>query len=230
MDNNEIRWMLGSSTRWPERFQQYFLTPVDENGAPLYDFSNSEDVAAADRDFWNWAQHSAKIFTTNENPNIVEIMLFNNGSFRSYNPDRWIVPYENWSNAMYFRINMAEMTVQLLLDFGKELGSPYYSAYVGNVQYMEETNSLYINFGGTNENLDTGRNVGIIGDVPMDDFPPEYYFTAPIQEKVRIVEISMENKEVLFAFDRYMPGITGIYTSFQYKGMKADLYDFPIMR
>jgi len=39
---------------------------------------------------------------------------------------------------MYFRINMAEMTVQLLLDFGKELGSPYYSAYVGNVQYMEE--------------------------------------------------------------------------------------------
>jgi len=72
--------------------------------------------------------------------------------------------------------------------------------------------------------------VGVVGDVPMDDFPPEYYFTAPIQEKVSIVEISMENKEILFAFDRYMPEITGIYTSFQYKGMKADLYDFPIMR
>jgi len=54
MDTNEIRWMLGSSTRWPERFQQYFLTPVDENSAPLYDFSNPEDVAAADRYFGTW--------------------------------------------------------------------------------------------------------------------------------------------------------------------------------
>jgi len=222
IDTNVIRWMLGSPTRWPERFQQYFLIPVDAEGHPLYDFNNTDDVAAADRDFYNWAQHSAKIVS--QNGNITDLILFNNGAYRSYDSKRWIVPYENWSTAQYFRIDPDAMTVQLVWDFGRDLGPEYYSGYVGNVQYIEETNSMYVNFGGTNEDLDTGRNVGQPGDVPMDGFPPENYETARIQEKVRIIESSLDNGEILFAFDRYMPGILGVYQSYQYKGMKTSLY------
>jgi len=226
MDTNAIHWMLGSPTRWPERFQQYFLTPVNENGDPIYDFDNPEDVAAADRDFWNWAQHSAKIFTDDGNPDTLDIMLFNNGPYRSYDSERWIPPYQNWSNAPHFRINTVNMTVQLLWDFGKDLDTEYYSGYVGNVQYMSETNSLWINFGGTNVHLPTGLNVGQPGDVPMPDLnlPEEWWITESIQEKVRIVEVDMDTKEILFAFDRYLPETLGVFQSYQYKGMKADLY------
>ena len=219
-DSNELRWILGSHFGWREEFEQYLLTPVDAEGNTLYNLSDPEGELAADHNFWNWAQHCAKIYTESPESGVIDLFLFNNGNSRSYHEENWIRTYENWSGCVKFRINTNEMTVQLLWEFGSELGSEYYSSYVSNSRYIPETNSVYISFTATNIDSSTGHNVGISGDFPsVDD-----YFADTIQEYTRTVEVDMDTKEILFAFNWYAPHASGIATVALFRLIKTGLY------
>lgn len=100
----------------------------------------------------------------------------------------------------------------------------YYSSYVGNVEYHEETDSILINFGGTNMDQNLGVNVGVPIEVPLSIDPDYNQFENNefILEKTRVVEIDRATHEILYAYDRYSD-INGLFTNFNYKVKKHEL-------
>ncbi len=231
---NEIIWMLGSHTNWRTDFSPYLLTPLRSDGTP-YDLTNPEDSVAADHEFWPWGQHGVRTLPdTYITPGgDLDLLVFDDGAYRSLNQPDAIVSYKNWSRAVRYSINIQDMTAKIVWQYGKNLGSEYYCGYVGNVQFLPDTNSMMINFGGTNSyaNPDTGdvRNVGIRGDVLMADFPPNNFSDQanyPISEKTKVQEVSLETGEVLFEFWQYNSERIGTIQNFSFKVWKLDLYDF----
>jgi len=122
LETEALRFILSTHEEWNEALQPYLLTPVDNDGVPLYDFNNPEDVDAANRDFWTWGQHNV-IEIPNEKPDIVEFMVFDNGNFRSRDDSKSLLPPDNYSQIVHFIIDLKTMTITRPFAYGKELGS-----------------------------------------------------------------------------------------------------------
>ncbi|MDL2232179.1 aryl-sulfate sulfotransferase [Ruminococcaceae bacterium OttesenSCG-928-L11] len=156
-NDGTLVFILGNREGWSADFQQYLLTPVDETGTPIYDFSQPADVARADKEFWNWGQH-AVLEVPNNTPGIVEFFLFDNGNYRSRTDADSLLPNDNWSRIVRYLVDTNNMTVQMLFEYGRvEVASRGYSCYVSNQQVLANGNYL-VNFGGhiVDEN---GRNI-----------------------------------------------------------------------
>jgi len=231
---NEIKWMLGSHTDWNTGFSPYLLTPLRTDGTP-YDLTDPADSVAADHEFWPWGQHGVRAlpdaYTTPGGD--LDLLVFDDGAYRSLSQPDAIVSYNNWSRAVRYNINITNMTARIVWQYGKDLGDDYYCGYVGNVQFMPDTSSMMINFGGTNCYVDPGtgdgRNVGIRGDVLMADFPPNNFNDPdnfPVNEKTKVQEVSTDTGEILFEFWQYNRSRVGVIQNFSFKVWKADLYDF----
>lgn len=221
-DTDEIRWILGSHYDWDEEYQSYLLTPVDENGEPLYDFANQEERIRADHEFWQWAQHSAKILQDSGIDHIIDLYLFDNGTFRSYYEEGWIYTNENYSRIVQYRIDTVNMTVQILWNFGKDLGQDYYSSFVSNVRYIADTNSLCMFYGGILIDPLTGNNLGSPG---TDAHNPEVDYTAEKINYVHVIEVAKESKEILFDCQLYVPKEYAEWNP-MFRGLKTGLYTF----
>jgi len=126
-DTKAINWILGPHYNYREDLQRYLLTPIGG------DF------------MWSWAQHDPRILESDD-VNIVNILIFDNGANRSFYEETSIPAHENFSRAVKYQINLAEMTIEQLWQFGQELGSDYYSTYLGNAVALGDT--VLINFGG----------------------------------------------------------------------------------
>lgn len=126
-DTSDINWILGPHYHYREDLQRYLLEPIGD------DFK------------WSWAQHDPRILESGD-PNIINILIFDNGTNRSFYKEYSIPAYENYSRAVKYRINLEQMTIEQVWQFGEELGSAYYSTYLGNAVLLGET--VLINFGG----------------------------------------------------------------------------------
>ena len=126
-DAGSINWILGPHDGYSDGLREYLLTPIGD------DFE------------WSWAQHDVRLLETDE-PGFVDIVLFDNGQSRSFYKDTAVAAADNYSRAVVYRIDPAAMTVEQLRQFGKELGSDYYAAYLGNAQHLGDT--ILVNFGG----------------------------------------------------------------------------------
>lgn len=146
-DTSELAFILANHQDWSEEFQQYLLTPVDVDGNPLYDLTNPENIDRADKEFWNWGQH-AVTEVSNSTPGIVEFTILDNGNFRSRDESLAIIPNDNASRMVHYYIDLNQMTVRMVMEYGKtEVGSRGYSAFVSNAYRLDNENYL-INFGG----------------------------------------------------------------------------------
>lgn len=209
-ETQQLEWILGSHQNWSDDYSQYLLTPVDEDGAPLYDLSNPADIIRADLEFWNWGQHSAKVMpTTTED--IVDVIIFNNNTYGTFSEENWIFPYDNHSEPREYRINLDDMTVQKIWSANDEGTQEFYSGFVGSVRYHD--NKILTNYGATNEALNFGMNVGNVDDVPMDNFTSDMYFTEPILTTARIVEYDYDTKEEYFSFTYTDENKIGLYNN-----------------
>ncbi|MCL2391238.1 MAG: aryl-sulfate sulfotransferase [Oscillospiraceae bacterium] len=126
-DTSEINWILGPHDHYRYDLQRFLLQPIGENFE------------------WSWAQHDPRILESDD-ANIVNILLFDNGTNRSFYEETAILAHENYSRAVKYRINLENMTIEQIWQFGKELGSDYYSTYLGNAMLLDDT--VLINFGG----------------------------------------------------------------------------------
>ncbi|MDR2023804.1 MAG: aryl-sulfate sulfotransferase [Hungatella sp.] len=152
-DTNELRFLIATHEGWDAAFERYLLTPVDSQGTPLYDFTKQEDIDAANLDFWTWGQHNC-VEIPNEDPDIVEMRVFDNGNFRSRDDAKSLYPYDNWSRTLCFKINLSLMTIEKTYEYGRaEVRSRGYSSFVGSQQGLPNGN-LYTNFGGGIRNSD----------------------------------------------------------------------------
>ena len=192
LQTEALRFIMSTHEEWNEALQPYLLTPVDNDGAPLYDFSHPDDVDAANRDFWTWGQHNV-IEIANEEPGIVEFMVFDNGNFRSRDDSKSLLPPDNYSRIVHFIINLNTMTVMRPFEYGKELGSRGYSSCVSAKEILSNGN-IVVHFGDCTFD-ENGRAVSCQpGDSDLVD-PQE---GSEVMGNLLLQEIDPVTKSVLF--------------------------------
>ncbi len=114
-DTGKLNWIVGDPECWPEEYQKYFFKPVGDG-----EFD------------WQYEQH-ANVITPNG-----DVMCFDNGHFRSKNPEKRILNKDNFSRGVRYKINTDDMTIQQVWQYGKERGQEFFSQYICNVEFYKE--------------------------------------------------------------------------------------------
>lgn len=141
-----LRFIASNHQDWDSSFDKYLLTPVDETGTPLYDLTLPADIERADKDFWTWGQHNVTE-VVNGDPNILEYYVMDNGNYRSRRDENSVLPKENFTRTTRFKINLTNMTIEKVFEYGKdEVGNRGYSSYVSSQNVLDNGNFL-VNFG-----------------------------------------------------------------------------------
>ena len=180
----KIKWILGPHENWSEKYQAYLLTPNGDNFE------------------WSWSQHHATILTPrNPDTNIVDILLFDNGQYRSFDLASAYSPPESYSRMVYYRINETAMTIEQEWEYGKERGASLFSA-IGGSAYQLDNGNLMGTWGSIARN-EQGTPIAQIG--PTDNV------------QTRIVEVNPATSEVIF--ESTVPDL-GIY-----RVLRGSLYD-----
>ena len=150
-DTSEIKWILAPHYGWNDELKKYLLKPIGN------DFE------------WSYAQHTPSL-TKDGN-----LVIFDNGNFRSYELEKAVLAHNNYSRAVEYEIDEENMTVNQVWQYGKERGNELYCAYLGAVRILENNNRL-ICFGGITKD--------IFGN-PIDDMKSNR-----MKNQITIVEIS----------------------------------------
>jgi len=161
----KIQWILGPHDNWSPKYQPYLLTPV---GA---DFE------------WQWSQHHVTLYNpSNPGDPFIDILLFDNGNYRSFTSATAFPPSAWYSMVAHYRINEAAKTVQLVWEYGRELGSATFSAARGGVYHLPNGNIL-----------------GTWGDIYRDaQGNPADSSRATGTSQTRIIEVDPSNNAVVF--------------------------------
>lgn len=206
---DDINWMSGPRDNWTTDYQAKLLTPVDGNGQAI-------DDEAANRDFWNWGQHSVTLPADQPaDPELTDIIMFNNGNYRSYDPTLQVPAAENYSECSRYRIDTNAMTIQRTWTFGRELGSLRYGSYVGSVRDYGTT--CVVNHGGICLN-DAGVNVGTHWGDPDNDGS-----VTTLNPTVCVYEVVKETREVIWAMEFSWTGYP-YFIFYNFKAVRAPMY------
>ena len=131
---SEIQWIIAPNEGWNETLKPYVLNPIHEE----------------DR---GWAPHTPVV---GKNGNV---LMFDNGNFRSYNIDQARHAYQNFSRGIEYRIDLEARTFEKVWSFGEERGNSLYCPYLGSISLLENDNRLMC-FGGITKDIFGG---------PIDD-------------------------------------------------------------
>lgn len=123
-DTEEINWILGDPEGWEKQYQQYFFK-VDD-----------------DKEFdWQYAQHAAMILPNGN------VFLFDNGNNRSKKKENYRKAEDNFSRGVIYDINTDNKTIKQVWEYGKDLGSKFYSPYISDVDAIDD-NHYIVHSGG----------------------------------------------------------------------------------
>jgi len=125
-DTEELNWIIGDPTNWSKDMQKYFFVPTKDTFT------------------WQYAQHAAMILPNGN------VFVFDNGNNKSKTKDKSIDANKNYSRGVIFDINTSNMTIGETWEYGKELGSSFYSPYISDVDYLG-TNHYIVHSGGHSE-------------------------------------------------------------------------------
>lgn len=109
---NRLNYIIGDPTNYASHIvDNFFLTPIGENFE------------------WQYAQHSA-IYTPEG------IFLLDNGNNKSKLSEHYVDADDSYTRGVMYVVDEDYMTIEQTYQFGKELGSEFYSPYISNVQYL----------------------------------------------------------------------------------------------
>lgn len=117
-DTLELNWILGDSTNWNKKYQKYFFKKENKQTE------------------WQFAQHAAMILPNGN------VFLFDNGNNRSKTKNNKIKASDNYSRGVIYNINKETMKIKQVWQYGKELGSSFYSPYISDVDYIDQDHYL----------------------------------------------------------------------------------------
>ena len=112
----KLNWIIGDPEGWPEDMQKYFFKPVG-------------DLSKFD---WQYEQHACVVLPDGD------IMLFDNGHWRSKVKERYVAAKDNFSRGVRYRIDTEKMEIEQVWQYGKERGADFFSPYICNVEYYNE--------------------------------------------------------------------------------------------
>jgi len=149
----QIKWILGPHDNWSSKYQPFLLTPLGDNFE------------------WQWSQHHATVYgATSPGSNSIDILLFNNGDFRSFDLATASPDADLYSNLIHYRINEKAMTVEEVWQYGRENGQSLYSPALGSAFLFPNGNVL-----------------GCWGNIPASN-----------GTSTEIIEVDPSNSEVVF--------------------------------
>jgi len=155
---NEIEWISVADENWEEttRPDDYMLDPIG-------------DVK------FHMAHHAVEEMPDQDgNEDTMDIMLFDNNRYIMRGHEEL---GEQYSRAVQYRINEADMTIEEIWSFGEERGEYSYTDIVSDADYLEETNNVLIDFGRTyNENDDAVSQIVEV-DKDTNEVLFEYHVT-----------------------------------------------------
>ena len=129
----KLKWILGDSEGWSEKYQKYFFTPTGDNFE------------------WQYAQHQASMLSNGN------IMCFDNGAGRTktVKEDKKVIGSDVYSRAVVFQIDEKNMTIEQVWEYGKELGGEFYSEWVsGAISLENNPNNIWVTSGANLYNPD----------------------------------------------------------------------------
>ena len=189
-DTSEINWILGSHDGYNEELSKHLLAPTGDGFE------------------WHWCQHSPTLLPDMDNdPDTLDILLFDNGQTRSFTEAGSVPAHENYSQAMHYRINHKEKTVELLWQYGKERGPADYAAFLGSAEYL--SGNVLISFGGQLR----------ADDKPVDEIISGVF--GNVATRSRVVEVTAGG-EVVFEVSAHEAA--GVASAETYQAKRIPLY------
>ncbi|MBR3162439.1 MAG: aryl-sulfate sulfotransferase [Bacilli bacterium] len=119
----KLNWIIGDKTNWSKKYQKYFFKPINDNFE------------------WQWSQHAAMITPEGY------IFLFDNGNNKSKNKEKYVNAKDSYSRGVIYKIDNNKKTIEQIWEYGKELGSKFYSPYISDVDYIGK-NHYIVHSGG----------------------------------------------------------------------------------
>ena len=122
----ELIWILGNHHGWPPELEPFLLHPIN---TPFR---------------WQFAQH-APMMTGDGN-----LMLFDNGNNRAspFDGNPVVLDEENFSGAIEYAIDEANMEVEQVWEFGELLEDSIYSRFISDADWQPTTGNVVVHFGG----------------------------------------------------------------------------------
>ncbi|HAX73852.1 MAG TPA: hypothetical protein DCY20_10055, partial [Firmicutes bacterium] len=150
--SEELKWIFGPHDEVTPEYQRYLLTPI------------------GDKFSWAFAQHSAKTLPDmDNNPDTTDLILFDNHVDIGVFPREEYTDLNQFSRGVHYRINEKDMTVELLWEFGRELGSSARSTIISEIDYIEASNQMLVLFGfAIHGNLSGGKLYEVNADDSTD--------------------------------------------------------------
>ncbi len=131
----------------------------------------------------------------------IDILLFDNGQYRSFNLATAQSPLDWYSRVVHYRINEASMTVEQVWEYGKERGAATFSANRGSAYRLPNGDVL-----GTWGNIAKDAQ-----GVPVSE--PDQNDT----DNIKIIEVDPETNEVVFE--------SSLPNAMTYRTLRAGFYD-----
>jgi hypothetical protein len=183
----QIKWILGAHDNWSKKYQPYLLTPVGDNFE------------------WAWVQHHATLYGPDvPGDNVVDILLFDNGTYRSFDLATANSPLEWYSRVVHYRINEADMTVEQIWEYGQERGAAIFSGMRGSAYLLRNGDVL-------------GTWADIYKDAQGNPLPTIKRTDTSATYTSKVIEVDPSNNEVVF--ESTSPG------AYTYRATRAGFYD-----
>ncbi|MEE3343348.1 MAG: aryl-sulfate sulfotransferase [Bacilli bacterium] len=145
-----LNWIIGDNTNWPKKYKKYFLKPKGDNFE------------------WQWSQHAAMITPEGY------IFLFDNGNNKSKDEKKYVSANNSYSRGVIYKIDEKKKTIEQIWQYGKELGSKFYSPYISDVDYLSK-NHYIVHSGGIvyKDNKIQNQPAGIVNGDKLESITKE---------------------------------------------------------
>ncbi|MFP5528274.1 aryl-sulfate sulfotransferase [Peptococcus simiae] len=169
--SGQLNWILGDPTSWPESHQPYLFSLKDPKAQ------------------WHYEQHAVSLLPNGD------VLLFDNGTYRSKGKDQGqrTKPENNFSRGLVYHLDKSKMEASQVWEYGKELGSSFYSPYISNATYYAD-NHFLVHSGGIGTYK--GEHTDTLGAYLLRTYKDE-------PENVRVSAITLEvlNNEVVYKME-----------------------------
>lgn len=123
----KVDWILADHEKWPDAYDKYLLEPKSDD----FKFPAGPHAPMTMPDFDN-------------NEKTTDYLLFDNNVVITRGKD----PLSgDFSQAVQYRINPEEMTIEQVWKFGKDRGEDFYSKIVGDADYLQDTGNRLVTSG-----------------------------------------------------------------------------------
>lgn len=138
-----LKWILAPHRGWGKsgangdgfETSEFLLKAIDQNDLIL-DESIQEGSILSDQFEWSWGQHAVLVLENQD------LLVFDNGFNRNFQFQN-----EGYSRAVSYSVDQSTMEVKQNWQYGKALGTPFWSRIISDVDLLKQSGNVLITSG-----------------------------------------------------------------------------------